>query len=98
MSKPREQRPKVEKPRREEVEQPSLKKERVKSTARKTEDRAPRHQEQSEQTPRTKSKSVKRGDSIVAENKLNQEADAPRQIFGLGGEMALAAATSKKAQ
>ena len=61
------------------------------------EERAPRHQEV-EQAPRTKSKSVKRGESLVAENALNKESDAPRQIFGLGGEMALAAATSKKAQ
>lgn len=62
------------------------------------EERAPRHQEQTEAAPRTKSKSVKRGDSLVAENKMNTESDAPRQVFGLGGEMALAAATSKKAQ
>lgn len=74
-----------------------MKKERVKSIVRKPEERAPRHQEEVDQTPRTTSKSVRRSDSVVVENKLAQESDAPRTIFGLGGEMALAAATSKKA-
>jgi hypothetical protein len=34
----------------------------------------------------------------VLENKLNAEEEKPNTIFGLGGEMALQAATSKKAQ
>ena len=74
----------------------------MKSNARKPEERAPRHQERDthNEAPRQKSKSVKRGgEEIVVENKLNAEGgDKPKQIFGLGGEMALAAATSKKAQ
>jgi hypothetical protein len=77
-----------------------LKKERVKSIVRKPEERAPRHQEQGDQTARAGSKSVKRSDSVAVENKLADEstANGPRQIFGLGGEMAMATATSKKAQ
>lgn len=70
--------------------------------------RTPRHQPGAEDgespTPdlarRPKSKSVKRGgEDVVIENKLNaDEAVGQKQIFGFGGEMALATATSKKAQ
>lgn len=80
----------------------SLRKERVKSAVRKTdapETRQSRHQESrtSEQTPRPKSKSVRRGgEDVVIENKINLEDDkGPRRVMGLSGEMALAAATSK---
>lgn len=39
------------------------------------------------------------GEDVVIENKLNaDEAVGQKQIFGFGGEMALATATSKKAQ
>lgn len=80
----------------------SLKKERVKSAVRKTdapEARQSRHQDAkaSEQTPRPKSKSVRRGgEEVVIENKINLEEDrGPRKILGLTGEMALAAASTK---
>lgn len=47
---------------------------------------------------KSKSKSIRRADSQAAENKLTEEVKADRVVFGLGGELALQAATSKKAQ
>ena len=52
-----------------------------------------------EKSQRKASKSVVR-DELAVENKIAaaETQGGPKQIFGLGGEMALAAAGSKKAQ
>ena len=62
-----------------------------------TEANTPRADTQREKSLRKASKSVAR-DEMATENKLaNEEAPAEKKVFGLGGEMALAAG-SKKAQ
>ena len=47
---------------------------------------------------KSKSKSIRRADSQAADNKLTEEVKTDRVVFGLGGELAMQAAHSKKAQ
>ena len=48
---------------------------------------------------KSKSKSVRRGgDEVVVENKINANEPTEKKVFGLSGELALAAAQGKRAQ
>ena len=77
-------------------EQKAPRAERVKTPAR--EPRQSRHQEETKTLAERKaSKSVRRDDPLAMDNTMNlNEEPTGKQIFGLGGEMALASATSKR--
>jgi hypothetical protein len=74
-------------------------KERVKSVYREKGEREPRYREkvqEEKERVKSKAKSVRR-DELVVENKVTTgEHDTNRVVFGLSGEMALKASTSKK--